>query len=420
MPFTTNDLVIRRARDIDRPEMGRIHNQCYPNDKVTLEERIERFRGNPRISLEDHWVCEANNRLVGMFALYPFRMYRGGAMVPAGGIGIVGVPPEARRGGVAYQMMAKAVEIMDQTNMPLSILHPFRHSFYHKMGWGVIGRNTVFKFAPRNLPDFPERVDVQPVITSEEYEAVMKCYHQYALRQNGLLARDDPYWYEVVFKNAHCYAYTDPASGEVEGYLTFRYKPHPWDKAFMTSDMTIWDFVWNSRRALHGLLGFLSAQTDQIESIILPDQVGLPLEQLLKEPLMPGGNQNMVLGAETATIGSTLMGRIVQLRRVLKVYGKLGDATGKVTLKIQDKLNPLNSEPITIELQNGQVDFCPAAQVADIQLSTDIATFSAMYWGALKFTDAVLFGMVELEGKGDTGFLKRMFNAPKPICFDHF
>jgi predicted acetyltransferase len=400
--------------------MGRIHQQCYPNDNITLEERIERFRSNPRIALEDHWVCESNGRLMGMFALYPFRMYRSGMMIPTGGIGLVAVPPEARRGGVAYEMMAKAIEIMDQNNMPLSILHPFRHSFYRKLGWGLVGENTVFRFSPRNLPDFPERENVLPVITTDEYEAVMTCYHQYASRQNGLLARDDPYWYEIVFKNAHCYAYIDPTSGAVEGYLTFRYKPHPWEQAFMTSDFTVWDFVWNSRRALHGLLGFLGAQTDQIESIIFPGQVGLPLAHLLKEPLMPKGSQNMVLGAETATLGSTMMGRIVQLRRTLKVTGKLGDAPGKVTLNIHDDMNPANAEPVTLDIQDGQVEFLPASQKADIQLNTDMSTFSAMFWGALKLTDAVVLGLVELEGKGDAGFLKRMFTAPKPICFDHF
>ena len=133
---------------------------------------------------------------------------------------------------------------------------------------------------------------------------------------------------------------------------------------------------------------------------------------------MTGGRHNMWLGAETAWIGSGLMGRIVQLRRVLAAGG-LGNGSGTVTLKIHDELNPDNSTGLTIEINDGKVEFVKQAGQSVI-LSTDIATFSSIYWGALSLKDALYFGLAEIDGKGDTAFLEDVFSFPKSICLDYF
>jgi len=420
MSTLPSNLNVRRARDADLPEMARIHHASYPGAKMTLEETVERFRTNPRIPLEDYWICEKDSRLVGLFALYKFQMYRVGKVIPAGGIGSVAVAPEARRERIAYWMMVRAVEIMDQNSVPLSILYPFRHSFYQHLGWGLIGRVNMYRFAPESLPNFPERESISPVVTQEDQETVMACYHSYAQRQNGMVQRDDPYWYEVVYKNAQCYAYISPDSGKMEGYVTFRYRPHPQSRAFSSTDIEVWDFVWNSRKALHGLLGFLASQRDQVKIIDFPDQTGLPFDQILSEPQMPDGRHSWLLGAETIHVGANLMGRIVQLKRALTAAERFGNGSGKVILKIADELNSANSEQIKIELDRGRLEFTPRGVTAPITLSTDISTFSSLYWGAIKLTDAVVLGKVELEGKGDAGFLKQMFDVPRPVCMDHF
>jgi len=346
-------------------------------------------------------------------------MYRAGTIIPTGGIGSVAVAPEARRERIAYWMMARAVEIMDQNSTPLSLLYPFRHSFYHNLGWGLIGCIRLYKFAPESLPKLSGRENVVPMLTTEEQEEVMSCYNHYAQRQNGTVKRDDPFWNEVVFKNAMCYAYAAPDSGSIEGYVTYRYKPYSDMEAFLSSDIEVWDFVWNSKRALHGLLAFLGSQRDQVRTVIFPDQTGIPLEHILQEPLMPGGKRNYLLGAETAHLGSNLMGRIIQLRRALSLIGKVGEVSGEFNLSLTDKLNPNNEEPITVYIDSGKIEL-KKHKTAPITVTTDISTFSSLYWGALELKDAVILGKVELEGKGDAGFIKSFFDVSRPICLDHF
>ena len=312
-----DDILIIRARDGDLPEMARLHFAAYPGIPLTLEQRIENFRTDPRISLEDRWVCLRKDRLIGLFNLYNFQMYRSGELIPVGGIGGVAVSPEARREKIAFWMMMRAVRIMDQNGSPLSLLYPFRHSFYHRLGWGLVGRVQRYRFDPRSLPAYSDKENVGPVTTFDDREEVMTCYNRFAEKRNGLLKRNDPTWFETVFKNETCYAYRAPDSGKIEGYILFKYEPLPKDTCFITSDMSLRELVWTNQRSFRGLIGFLSAQRDQIRTIIYHDQSGLPFEQLLSEPIAVGGGRNLHLGAETASVGSNLMGRIVQLRRAL-------------------------------------------------------------------------------------------------------
>lgn len=419
MPDIPPNLNIRRARENDLPEMARIHLNAYPGLQMTLEETIAHMRNNPRLSLEDYWVCERKGRLAGLFALYKFTMHRVGKTLPAGGIGSVAVAPEARRARMASYMMQRAIEIMDQNLIPLSILYPFKHSFYRKLGWGLIGRIRSYRFAPGSLPHFEEREAVQPVTTTEEQEAVMSCYNRYARRSNGLIQRGDLQWIERIFKNALCYGYFDPASGRVEGYITFRYKPYPKEQQFLATDLEVWDFVYNNRNALHGLLGFLAAQSDQVKMVVFPDQGMLPLEHLLKEPKIPVGKHDWLMGAETARLGSNLMGRIVKLKQALMTAGKFGNASGAVTFNIRDDLNTSNATPLTVEIEDGKLEI-KNGNSASLRLTADIATFSSIYWGALSVREAALLGLVEVEGKGNAGFLNQMFEVTPPMCLDHF
>ncbi len=418
MPTFPSDLTVRRAREGDLPEMARVHYAAYPGSKMTLEERIERFRSNPRLPMEDHWVCLRGGKLVGLFALYNFRMFWQGVLIPTGGIGNVAVAPEARRERVAYWMMARSVEIMKQNGVPLSILYPFRHSFYRHLGWGLVGQTRLYRFAPEILPAYPERSGVNPVVTYEDREEVMACYRRFAEAHNGLLERSEPVWFERVLKNAQCYGYRAPDSGQMEGYLAFQYHPHPVEERFLSSDLEVRDFIWNSQRALYGLLGFLSAQRDQVKIVVFPDQSQLPFEHIMGDPQMPDGRHGWMMGSEMAWVGAGLMGRIVQLRKVLGA-GSYGPGEGVVTFQVADDLNPDNARPLTVEFSRGKAQF-PQRQEARISLSTDIATFSSIYWGALPLPDAVLLGMVRIEGEDDASFLNDLFTASKPLCLDFF
>jgi len=397
--------------------MARLHYASFPELGVTPEERAERFRSGPLIQLEDHWVCERAGKLIGLFALYDLKMYRYSDLIRAGGIAIVSVAPEARRQKIAYWMMLKAVQVMEQNGVPLSLLYPFNHAFYRQLGWGVVGKVDYYRFPPGALPVLPERSDMVYIWSTEEREEVMLCYRRFAERHNGLLQRPEPVWFESVFKRCFCYAYRAPDSGELEGYITLNYEPLPKDERFTGADVRVIDFVWLTERALRGLIGFLAAQADQARCVILADQCEIPFDYLCASPLMQAGRHTWQMGAETAWQGASLMGRIISLRRILTA-SNFGAGHGRLRLEIRDDVNPANSEPLTVEFDAGKAEF--VKQTADIALKTDISNFSSIYWGALAIDKAAALGLVEIEGKNSRDFLMGIFNISKPVCYDYF
>lgn len=417
MASIPTELQVRRARDADLVEMARIHHASFPSISMTMDERISYFRNDPRLRLEDHWVCEKKGRLVGMFALYNFRMQRGRTTIPVGGIGMVAVAPEARRQRIAYWMMLRAVQIMEQNNVPLSSLYPFSHGFYHKLGWGVIGKTNLYRFPPGTLPGHIERLNVEPVRTYDDQTAVMTCYERFASEMNGLLVRDEPVWFERIFKSQICYAYRN-AKNETEGYLVYQYRPLPAEEHLTAVDVKVNDFVWLTDAALRGLIGFLAAQSDQARAVIFPDQTDLPFEHIVTDPMMAGGRNNWDFGSETSWSGCGLMGRIVNLRKTLSAV-RLGPGTGRITFELVDELNPPNAEPLTVDFEAGKATF-PKTTSGGITWKCDVSVMSSIWWGALKLAEAKQLGLVKLEGDGDVTFLSRLFSAPKPICYDYF
>jgi predicted acetyltransferase len=335
-----------------------------------------------------------------------------------GGIGRVAVSPEARLSGIAYRLMERAVQIMDQNGMPLSILYPFRHSFYNKLGWGLAEQVRLYRFSPEDLPLSEERLAVVPVVTREDMEAVMACYHSFASERNGMLLRDEPVWYEQVSKNNLAYVYRSSASGEVEGYLFYRYLPHQSDRSFMTSDISIREMIWQSDRAFRGILGFLASQRDQVRAIEYHDHFAVPFEHILHEPASVDGRRNMALGAETAQVGSGLVGRIIQLRRVL-AQSRFGRGSGRVVLQVRDSLHPANAESLTVEFDNGSAAYT-RPNGSEATLKIDIATLSSIFWGKLSLVQAVHLGLAEIEGKSGADFLDKVLSFPRSVCLDYF
>ncbi len=417
MPTIPSDIQIRRARDGDIPEMARLHYASFPEMGITPEERAERFRSNPLLSLEDHWVCERAGKLLGLFALYDFKLFRYKDLIRTGGIAIVSVAPEVRRQKIALYMMIRAIQIMDQNGVALSALYPFNHTFYRRLGWGFIGHIHYYRFPAGALPVLPERDNVIYVWSNEEREEVMLCYRRFAELHNGLFQRPEPVWFESVFKRSFCYAYRSPDNGELEGYITLNYEALPKEEYLSGCDIRVIDFVWLTDRALRGLIGFLAAQSDQARCVILADQSGIPFEFLCENPLMQAGRHTWQMGAETARLGVSMMGRIVSLRRTL-LGSSFGNGAGQIKLEIKDSLNPTNCEPLTIEFKDGKAEFIK--QNASLTLKTDISTFSSIYWGALSIEAAVSLGLVEIEGKADWRFLKSVLYIPKPICYEYF
>src|SRR3972149_5947411 len=74
------------------------------------------------------------------------------AEVSVGGVASVGVAPDARRSRVGRALLEGMLARMRSRGMVVSMLYPFKHDFYRKLGWGLVGEMRRYRFRPDALP----------------------------------------------------------------------------------------------------------------------------------------------------------------------------------------------------------------------------------------------------------------------------
>ena len=67
------------------------------------------------------------------------------------GITMVGSKPEFRNRGVVRELMIKVFKDMNENNIPISVLYPFKHSFYERLGYKQVDENIFYEFKISNI-----------------------------------------------------------------------------------------------------------------------------------------------------------------------------------------------------------------------------------------------------------------------------
>jgi predicted acetyltransferase len=118
----------------------------------SIEQRREFYTDHPRFGLKDVRVGELDGEIVASLVLYPLTVWVRGQRLALAGVGSVAVSPEHRRRGVGEALMRSVLRELRQTGRALSVLYPFRGSYYRKLGYGVIERVHTLAITPGNLP----------------------------------------------------------------------------------------------------------------------------------------------------------------------------------------------------------------------------------------------------------------------------
>ncbi len=87
-----------------------------------------------------------DGRLVASAHLYRFHQSVRGVVKAMGGIGGVAAYPEVRRRGVVRRIMLETLAEMQREGMPVSMLHPFKVSFYRNFGYVTADDNVVVEY----------------------------------------------------------------------------------------------------------------------------------------------------------------------------------------------------------------------------------------------------------------------------------
>jgi predicted acetyltransferase len=398
-----NDAIrIRPAADEDKRTIAQLWGHAFPGER-SIEERIRSLEdGKPYGGIEITFAVELRGRIVGAFRAYKMAESLNGALMPMMGLASVAVSPDARRRGIARTMCRHALLHARERGDFVSVLYPFRPSFYKSLGWGLVGELHSFRFRPESLSLDDNSLNVR-LAALDDQDGVAACYDRIARRSNGPILRSPYAWkYHLLDDGTHTIVFDQNG---IKGYAVLTY-----GKALTPEHrpLIVRELLAESKEAYCGLLGWISEQRDLWREVRYDARSEELFALRLSEPRAPGERPARRLWAPVARIIRGPMLRIVNVQEALAKRSYHPDTRLTLHLTLQDTEVDDNRGECRVVFENGKAELerWPGGP-ADAELRTDVSSLSQIFAGEISATQAALLGGVELNGKAE--LLDRLF-----------
>lgn len=413
-------LKIRSAELGDVDQLTDLHRICYPLPELSPENRRETYTNNPRCSLEDVLVAFIGSKLVASLIAYHFTQFQEEVEIPVVGIANVLVTPERRREGIAGELIQKTLELFEEQDVPASILYPFEHKFYRHLGWGYATEIRQYCLKTEQIQEYEdifEEDDLKAeLLNSDQLPHLMNFYDSQARKYNGLLKRNERYWKEKIISPPRQLVIAR-YNGEIIGYLAYFLQKVSSDNSFI-QEMVIPEWMAPTLDARDALLCFLSRQSDQVDRLRFFLGTDEPLHLWVVDPRSADRKMVNRLYAETATLCSGMMYRLVNLKSAFEGGRPFNGVKGELTIESEDEL--LGDRRLILTFNGKGAVSSEAKSQSNHLLRGPVDVLSQIFCGYMTAEQAFELDLVEFEGKDTLEFCQHAFAMPPPRCFDLF
>lgn len=417
--MTLSNLAFRPAQERDRTQFINLSRLAF-SPLTSLADAEQEMSDRP-INPEGRngWVVEdVTGKLVARYRHLELALFLAGVRLPMAGIGGVAVAIEQRGQRLAQWMLEQALKDFREQEIPISMLYPFQHGFYRKLGWAWTGKTYQFRVSSRHLPLYGERSHVTAYETDQEL-ALKTVYEKAAIQHNGWLQRSS-WWWEPFFKpqgGREIYTYLE--AGEMLGYVLVKFKHLGTTNKQLA--VAVQEWVALTPNAYRGILGFLASLRDQVTTIVWNTYSDDPFPHLLKEQrhdpalTLPAFDFNFT--DLFGTIGAGFMWRFVDIRRAFQLRPISACAPFALTFHLTDPV--FGEEQFTIEFEQGRMHLTQRPTTTTLKTSVD--HLMELFSGTRRSLDLLWTG--ELEFDGDRALLTQLdaaWTTASPFCWDAF
>ena len=328
----TGGPILTSARESDIPALARLWSQAFPGSRSVAERERGLREGDTYGGLDEVWVARVDGRMAGALRTYRMRAHLWGRSYPVMGLGAVAVAPDFRRRGVGGKMCVEALRLARARGDALSLLYPFRVSYYRRFGYTLAGELHRHTFSPYDLHPFPGQGAVVwgSVEDADEVEAV---YGRVAERSNGLIERPEKAW-EFLSDPVNLIFLFRPDGEGATGYLVARPEKRP-----EGAELRIQELLAEDREAYEGLLGWMAAQGDQWMHVTYDALPSEAFHHHLNHPRRPRTGSRRRHWFVSAELLRSPMIRVLDVGRVLADAG-----VSEVTpIRVEDEILPENA-----------------------------------------------------------------------------
>ncbi|MBR9989244.1 MAG: GNAT family N-acetyltransferase [Gemmatimonadetes bacterium] len=398
--------MIRNAEHTDIDDLAGLWARAFPGER-TVEQRVLHLEtGGVFGGIETAWIAERGGRVTGAYRAYALTQHMHGTAFRMMGLASVAVDETARRRGVGREMCEHAIRVARERGDVLSVLYPFRPSFYLSLGWGMAGEMQAYRFRPESLGEIGRGAGVRRA-GPDDTAAIAACYDTVAADTNGLIARTPRIWRSHL-EDDSTHAYLTGVEA-VRGYMIVRFgrSSTPDDKPLFVREL-----VASDHDAYDALLGWISAQRDSLRIIHYDAAPDERFAHRLSEPRTPGFQPARYLWAPVARVIRGPMLRILDVKAAIERRVRWSPtAPMSFGLHLIDDLVPENEGPFEVDFGGSRATVKRGAARPTLQLP--ISVFAQVFAGELSVREALMLGLAECDG--DASAIDALFRVDR--CF---
>ncbi|MEX0271061.1 enhanced intracellular survival protein Eis [Leptolyngbyaceae cyanobacterium UHCC 1019] len=410
---------IRRAEERDRAQFINLARLAFvpTRSQADVEKEMEDELLNPPGG--QGWVlADQAGHLAGRYRHLELALFFQGVEFPMAGVAGVAVAPERRGQKIAQGMIEHALKLFHEQQIPLSMLYPFQHGFYRKLGWAWVGETRQYQVSVRHLPLYPERVQVVPYQDDLE-TAIKTVYLKAAQQHNGWLQREPNRW-KGFFKpegGREIYGYAE--TGPLLGYIVIEFTHLEPTKTQWA--IAVQEWVALTPAAYRGLIGFLASLRDQVTTIVWNTDPQDPFPHLLSEqrcdPALPPQPFEFGFTRRFGVTGGGFMWRLVDVGKALELRPINPGEPFAIAFHIIDPI--LGNQQFSVEFADQKMYCTQKSAPASIMVSIEHLT--QLFCGMRSAVELHWLGAIDIEG--DSTLLSKLdaaWQAKSPFCWDFF
>jgi predicted acetyltransferase len=354
-----------------------------------------------RVGPENFRVVRGESGIAGGLAIYFMGQWFGGRVVPMAGIAAVGVAPELRGTGVAFELMARTLGELHASGIPLSTLYASTQKLYRKVGFEQAGIRCQYVLRTRLIQVEDRSLQFKPIDPSD-HQVFHDLYRQRAMRSSGHLERNRAIWERTVLprdgeKPVHAYLAED--GGGPQGYVIFLQPERE-----LGYELLIRDVVALTPQAARGMLTFFADHRSMGKEVMWCGPLADPLTCLLPE------QDHRVKNMERWML------RIVDVPKALAMRGYPEGVDGELHLEVWDDVVSMNQGRWVLRVNGGRGEVAPGGR-GDMKLA--VAGLASLYSRFLTAHELAAIGFLAAPPAA-LAAAARLFAGPEPWMPDFF
>jgi predicted acetyltransferase len=339
-------------------------------------------------------------RLASALRIHRFVQSVRGTLRKMGGIAAVASYPEHRGKGHVSRLLASAFAWMREHEQTVSMLHPFRESFYQRYGYTATTTPLEVEIPTHAFVHYLDRkpepgLSVErlcPLDARPDYEAFLR---EMAPQNNGFVLHDgmaDGPWLALYRDWLYLLV---KRSGTIVSAARYQKRGEKLNRG----TLHFRELFWRDAAGRDALFRFVASHRDNAESVILELPHGMPIHSWVYDTMGP---------FRLAMDEKPWMVRIVDVRGSLSGIPVAGG--GSLLVRVTDERCPWNAGVYRLEARNGRLAVEPDS--GEPQAALDIRALSALLYGSLDSAELARRGWAG----GDCGLLDRWFPPETFFC----